>query len=417
MPDAPPNPSIELIIEEGSCLVLFAYDLGFAVDLDKAEGLLTRHAAWGVGPPALAHGGGQRATMRRGAVEPVPSGAAKRAPRYFDFKPAPLRFTRPCPGVEFAGAGASGDRSIERTATSIEFVLFDFGAVSVAYTIPLEGPLASLLPLSAALSDNEALLADSRRRVAELLDAIRPAVTRPELSSFVEDFNIFQVRRHTLRRVGSPSSTPATLAEFGASNRALLARLLRAENSDLSPQEIDDALSCQISYTTTDAAYIDWNAALLIDADPRDAATALEFANVELLEMRHLDDRLDTALDEVYRGFSPALGALPPDRVMGRDIPRASLRRISALQIDAALLFEGVNNALKLLGDQYLARLYRLAGQRFHLPEWDQSILRKLATLDGIYQKLSDRRTNRRMEVLEWIIIALIAFEIVHSLI
>lgn len=410
---------MELIIDEGACLVLFAYDLGFAVDLDKADGLLSRHAAWGVGPPALAPGGGQRASMRQRAIKPPAPGSAKRAPRYFDFKPAPLRFTRPCQGIEYGSVGGQvgGDRSVERTATSIEFVLFDFGAVSVAYTIPLEGPLASLLPLSAALYDNEALLADSRRRVAELLEAIGPAVTRPELSSFVEDFSIFQVRRHTLRRMDATPEAPPTLAEFAAANRAMLARVLRAERADLSAQEIDDALSCQIAYTTSDAAFIDWNAALIIDADPRDAATALEFANVELLEMRHLDDRLDTALDEVYLGFSPALGSLQPGRVAGRDIPRASLRRISALQIDAAILFEGVNNSLKLLGDQYLARLYRLAGQRFHLPEWDQSILRKLATLDGIYQKLSDRRANRRMEVLEWIIIALIAFEIVHSLI
>ena len=39
------------------------------------------------------------------------------------------------------------------------------------------------------------------------------------------------------------------------------------------------------------------------------------------------------------------------------------------MQVESAVLFEGVNNALKLLGDQYLARVYRLASQRFHLEE------------------------------------------------
>jgi len=85
--------------------------------------------------------------------------------------------------------------------------------------------------------------------------------------------------------------------------------------------------------------------------------------------------------------------------------------------MESAMLFEGVNNAIKLLGDQYLARVYRHAAQRLHLAEWDASILRKLATLESIYEKLSDRQTNRRMETLEWIIIALIAFEIAMSVI
>ena len=52
----------------------------------------------------------------------------------------------------------------------------------------------------------------------------------------------------------------------------------------------------------------------------------------------------------------------------------SALRDVSQWQVDSAILFEGVNNVLKLLGDQYLARVYRLAAQRFHLTEWDASI-------------------------------------------
>ena len=77
------------------------------------------------------------------------------------------------------------------------------------------------------------------------------------------------------------------------------------------------------------------------------------------------------------------------------------------------MLFENVNNVLKLLGDQYLARLYRLAAERFHLPDWDAAILRKLETLERIYQKLSDEVVSHRMEVLEWIIILLFVISII----
>jgi len=80
----------------------------------------------------------------------------------------------------------------------------------------------------------------------------------------------------------------------------------------------------------------------------------------------------------------------------------APIRRICATSRNgrstALSFFEGVNNALKLLGDQYLARLYRLVAQRFHLVEWDGSILRKLETLEGIYQKISDQVVRNSME-------------------
>jgi hypothetical protein len=73
------------------------------------------------------------------------------------------------------------------------------------------------------------------------------------------------------------------------------------------------------------------------------------------------------------------------------------------------VLFEGVDNALKLLGDQYLARLYRAAAGRFHLPDWAASLERNLRVLDGIYEKLASRAQSLRLEILELVIIVLIA--------
>jgi uncharacterized Rmd1/YagE family protein len=85
-------------------------------------------------------------------------------------------------------------------------------------------------------------------------------------------------------------------------------------------------------------------------------------------------------------------------------------------QTDSAVLFEGVTNALKLVGDQYLARLYRLASRRMRLPDWYESITRKLGTVESIYEKLSDQASALRLEALEWIIIVLIAASILLAL-
>ena len=89
------------------------------------------------------------------------------------------------------------------------------------------------------------------------------------------------------------------------------------------------------------------------------------------------------------------------------------LREIGHLQVEGALLFENINNAIKLLGDQYLARLYREAAKRYHLTSWDKSIQRKLKTLDSIYDNMEHSLSAVRLEFLEWIIIILIGVGLV----
>src|SRR5436309_3474965 len=360
-----PEAQAEPVVQEGVCYALFAYDAGLAIDLDESERRITAMT--------------QRADIRH----------KHRAPRYFEYRPAPLRVTQE---GEALAVGAF------RTTPSVDAVLYDFGAVSVTYQIPLEGPLARLVTLAEELYESDVLLADSRRWVEHLLAAIAPAVTRAGLADFVETYVIFEIA------ASSPPCAPAALITTHARE---VAQILRAERAVLSDQEVSDALAHRISFGVEDVTLIDWEAALIVDRDAEDVRTVLEFANVELLEMRFLDQQLDDALDESYETLSR--------RRYGLWLPgssRADLRRVGQLQVDNAILFEGVSNALKLLGDQHLARVYRLVSERFHLAQWDASILRKLQTLESIYQKLADQAANRRTEVLEWIIILLITAEI-----
>lgn len=388
MSHPPPAPKIEpAFAVAGSCYATFAYDIGFAIDLDRAQ----RHLAAGV----------HRETMRH----------HRRAPTYFQFRPAPLGVRQQI-GPIAVGTPAPG----WRTEDVADCTVYDFGAVSVTYRIPIDGPLSGLLDLSDALYDNAALLADSRTRVDRLLATIREAVTGPLVTDLVEDYVVYQIERLAAPRAGASGGDGGVDPDLMLLSAGhTVARILRSEREPLSGQETADALAARIAYGQRDQAVIDFNAAMLFlpggegSAEVRDV---LEFANVELLEMRFLDDRLDAALDRAYQSLSrdTFLARLS----VGADA--ADLARIARLQADGALLFEAVNNSLKLIGDQYLARVYRLAAQRLHLPEWDASILRKLQTVESIYQKLSDRQTNRRMEMLEWIIIILIVLEIVLAL-
>jgi len=358
--------SSALEVRKGVCFALFAYEVGLAIKLDEAERRITAMT--------------QRLRL----------GRSRRAPCYFEYRPAPLRVTfetDPLAIGEF------------RSGTNVDVVLYDFGAVSVTYHLPLEGLFSRLLDLSEALYDNALLLADSRSRVESLLATIGDAIERPSISDSVEDYVLFQV----------DECVPALAGDaLCAAHARAIAQILRCERLPLSDQEVQDALSCRISFGMDDATVIDWNAGLLYGRDTDDERAVLEFANVELLEMRHLDQQLDDALDQAYEALSK--------RMAGRFRWLVSFDtdkpRIAQLQVDSAILFERVTNALKLVGDQYLARVYRLASQRFHLKKWDASILRKLETLNSIYGKMSDQAATRRMEVLEWIIIILIAASI-----
>ena len=360
-----------LHIERGLCYVMFAYDAARSIDLEQAEKRI--------------HETSERQTIRH----------KRRTPNYFEYQPPPLR-------VSYGSAAVQIEACLARP--NVDLILYDFGAVAALYSLPIVGPFDELMRLSEELYDNPFLLSDSRKRVEELLKVLDDAATHANLATVVEDYVIFHVES---------LSGPLDISKFLASHYRQIAQILRAESRALSEQEVEDAVSARLSYGTEDLAVIDWNAALLIDRDGDDVREVLQFANVELLEMRYLDQRLDGALDSSYVALSARAGNAARPK-FGRY--RSRLRSVAELQVDNATLFEGVNNALKLLGDQYLARIYRLVSRRFHLDDWDASILRKLQTLESIYQKMSDQASTRRMEVLEWVIIVLIAFSIVLEL-
>ena len=92
------------------------------------------------------------------------------------------------------------------------------------------------------------------------------------------------------------------------------------------------------------------------------------------------------------------------------------MRQIRELEIEATSLFERVDNALKLIGDHYLSRVFEVASARFHLRDWQQSIRRKLETVGDVYDLLVQQAGGQRMEALEITVVVLIALEIVLAI-
>src|SRR5215467_15744880 len=174
-------------VERGACHSIFVHDIAFAIDLNQAERLIQS---------------GIRDSIKH----------KRRAPQYFEYTPAPLRITQGIQPVQIAEGFA--------TEPQVQLVIYDFGAVSVLYRIPLFGDTTRLLSLSEGLYENQALLSDSRRRVENLLKVIQSAVSKSDFSPFVEDYAIFQVESFM---------QPISIEELTAQYAFEIGRVLRAE--------------------------------------------------------------------------------------------------------------------------------------------------------------------------------------------
>jgi hypothetical protein len=348
---------------------IFVFDVAQSIDLDQAERSLA-----GAERPPFRHRG--------------------RATAFFQYRPAPLRIAQDGPRLAVGRW---------ETAPVVDLVLYDFGAASVAYHIAVDGELGTLREVGLALRANELLRRDAETQVASLLGLIGAAVAKPSVAQFTEDYAIFGLR------------TPPdglTVEQFCVQRAPDIAHILRSDSGALSPDEITNANELRISFGPSDVTVVDWEGAFVIDPDPEDVRAVLEFANVQLLEMRWLDLQMDVAIERAYQVLARGLG-------LRRFWPRATaedLRTLAELQLESAVLLERVSNALKVFGEEYLARIYRLASRRFQLGELDATITRKLSTIESIYEKVSDRAATVRLEALEWIVIALIATEIVLGL-
>jgi hypothetical protein len=343
----------------GVCRALYVFDVGRSVDLGLAE-----HSLSELRKTPFQH----KSRVPLGETTP------------------PSRLSWPATAVTL------GDHV---TDAQVEVALYEQGAACITWTIPFETTLEQLAELSAALYGHEELTRRSRAIVDAVVEAIGSAVERPGSSGMVEDYVIFQVR--------PVEDAPAFLEQ----RRGELAQLLRAEERPLSQQEVDDATANPVSYEVDDLCLVDWLAAFLMGAETDDERMLLEFATVELVLLRVLDTSIDQGIGQAYEMLSKPRSVLRALTGQG-----AELEHIARMQADDALLHEGIDNALKVFGDDYLARLYRTAALRFHFSSWDRSIQRKLGVLQNIYQSLADVAAHRRAEGLEWIIIVLIAVDI-----
>jgi hypothetical protein len=201
------------------------------------------------------------------------------------------------------------------------------------------------------------------------------------------------------RITDSPVVAKLLLGEAGPKNLSLDARR--------------DVLKHAHSYFEDDLAIIDWNSAFVLEpSGSRDIPDILEFATSQLLELRYYDGLLDLELARIYDDFDVArrrrraLFRSPYER-----LARVVLRRL----VELTEFTERVDNALKVVGDFYLARVYQSAVRRFRIGNWQASVDGKQALVAQAYNLLKGEVDIRRSTLLEIVVIVLILLELVTA--
>lgn len=282
---------------------------------------------------------------------------------------------------------------------------YDFGIAALALRLPandLSWQGFTQLVNSADLAIGPSATADVWDTLAAQLRAVLgEALDRPSAVPLQEDY---------LFAIVNAFETPLTPEAF--LERADLVPLLSGEARPLSEGARRDLLRHRFSYYPDDLVVITWDRAFI--HEPRretDVADVLEMANAQLLEMRTYDEMLDAELPRMRDMIGAARSRI--NLLASRRYARLA-RRLHTL---VAEVTERVDNALQVTEDVYLARVYAAAMDLFRVPNVSAAVDRKLASARETYTALHSEAAGGRAELLETAILALIAVEIVLSLI
>jgi hypothetical protein len=358
---------------EGSATIYRLYDIGYAIDLDRAAETLSEHT---------------RGRLLPGRLEA----------RAIQIRNPPL----------FVSLGsfeiAVGNEVRQATLAAR---LFDFGVCSLQLIIPVApGTSPSSLAefgraLDAATSPS-VLFDDEVRR---LLARMSGSVERPAVAPLFEEYKVFRIDRIL---DGAGEKVPAT-AVF---TEEQLVALLVGERRRLSRTALLELIPYRFSYYEDDLVVLTWESALIVEprVDDRDVEYVLEFANAQLLELRVYDLQLDAELPALYDRAEAARARRHP--VLARRF-RAVLSDLQTRVADVTETVERVENALKVTNDVYLARIYVSVLELFREQAWRRGIERKLAILRETYAMLNAESQAARTELLEVAVVVLIIAELI----
>lgn len=296
-----------------------------------------------------------------------------------------------------------GDRDYQ---AAVSATVLDYGVLSIALHlgIPSGTKMQSLLELAEAINrsggDEAEIDAVARKKAEDITSQLSKAFKRPQLWEVSEDYVIYFLQKvNGVKLAADLLRAPELAALLQGESRETLAGPTR-----------DGILENRFQYAENDLAVIDWNSAVVYEPSGQmEIADVIEFALTHLLEVRYYDDLLDHRLGEMYDEVEVRRSGVFQRRI-NQIVHEANSRYLEISEI-----MERVDNSIKVVGDFYLAVIFRGAIRRFRVLDWQQSITRKMNSIARVSELLQGEMNVRRSHMLEMIVIALIAFEVVGA--
>lgn len=311
--------------------------------------------------------------------------------------PSYLQYASPPVVVE---GGVLGIGEVDGFRLRVKF--FDYGVLSLALTRPCTGEWTDVIAIAQKYIDHEPLEEQAEAICRRITERVGASMRGARANLLAEDYLAVAVTALD-ERVTAESLLTAHGDE--------IAQMLRGERQRLSRQEQDEILKNRISYFADDLVVPTWNAAFIYDSEAgvQAALEIVEFANSQLLEFRYYDALLDVELGRIYAQLQQPHWW---DSVTGRGYSRAA-HQLQALFIDVNEVTDHTQNALKMVGDIYAARLFHLTAARLGLAVWKESVEDKLKTLNDVYGFAVEQVGIKRGHLLELTIILILILELV----
>lgn len=276
---------------------------------------------------------------------------------------------------------------------------YELGALSFEFVCPLRSTVDDLCELAAHLEHSDDLIESAKRLAKDIFVLVKPAIIGPELYPVPSVHYVFNIEK-----LDGDYSSEQIVAKLGTT----IAKIMKASTEPIGDNEVKRTLQQAVGYSDRDLVFVTTKNAIIFDEDGLDTVDILELANVQSLELRLIDSRLDRALVTLYETNARKKSLFK--RVGSRlfNLSELNLRALNTIHLDALIINERVEQSFKLASDNYLARIHELCVNTMFLQVLSDGIDRKLAAIRDISNDIQDGEGNLRMETLEWIIIILI---------
>ncbi len=294
-----------------------------------------------------------------------------------------------------------GEITVNDTKILLMGKLWNYGAASLEFRIdtPAEIEKSGLVQWMKEWSLEPALDELGKLRVVQLIKLLGKGVVKPELWDQYEDYSIFV------------ANTENQKLDFWTGENFVFHFIGFESQMVLSEAMIEPVKASALSYSTNDLVVVDWDSGFVYaKEDVDDICDVLELANVQLLELRYYDTLLDSKLSGLYRQVITKKPSIFNRRV------EVLSKDASSLYIETSEVVERIENSLKIIGDVYFARLYRIALKRLQVPQWQILVDQKLRNLFDISQMYMGELHTKRSHYMEIVIIILIAIEVIPFL-